>query len=603
MKLFDDPVTPPGASPASERVSSPPPGRRAAFWRYLLVILAAKVLLEMFFFVGVARQYGEEDLFVSLALPSKEPGKDYWDSIAHFRIVTNWTKWTGDPSDMYPFRIAALYPNQYFLQAFGQSEVSLTLWTAITGIGTVMLVALLGRSLVDAPTGLFSAAILGLIPGHIIYSARVDTDMPQLFFMGLGALLLVLALKAATTRGQLAWAVSSGLSFGFLYLAKLLPSFLALPWALLIPFLLAAWGDRETLLAPGAKLRQAMTISIGVLGAFGLVFAVENWAYFLLSGHWLLHWRVMKGNAVNIESWRCGKFVTLGFLRLWAPADGWGDLWSHAKMFRDSLFPEGNLGSVYSMPIHGWSAVVFLPSLLVLPFIRIGHRKLALLVILGFVFYYIYQEFFWLYPSTEGGRLNLSFVHKVHRFIFPCYLGISLCVGIALGALARIGRHHALRWRRRLFSGAALGIVLAFGVANYPSTVFFQGVLRGSLADLRQICHDLKTIAPDGARVYIAAGSEPYFRLFQYPGHYEWKYFSDEQPDTIRSGWGVVGGFLGIGLSPEWFIEDYPDWLRPYYQGKGGPPPGWRLVRTTPSSVGPRMPPVRILRIPELTVR
>ena len=92
----------------------PPTGRRARFWRYLLLIIAAKVFLELFFYVGVVRQYGEEDLFVSLALPPIEPGATYWNSIAHFRDVSDWAKWTGDPTDMYAFRIAALYPNQIF---------------------------------------------------------------------------------------------------------------------------------------------------------------------------------------------------------------------------------------------------------------------------------------------------------------------------------------------------------------------------------------------------------------------------------------------------------------------------------------------------------
>jgi len=253
------------------------------------MILIAKVLLEVFFFLGVARQYGEEDIFVSLALPPREPGRNYWHSIAQFRTVSDWAKWKGDPTDMYQFRIAALYPNLLFMQAFGASESSLTLWTALTGISTVLLVGLIGRSLVDARTGLFSASVLALIPGHIIYSARVDTDMPQLFFMCLGIFFLVPALKAATSRTQLTYAAASGLAFGFLYLSKLLLAFLALTWAILVPFLLVALGDKETLLAPRGRLRQAMWISTVLLGGFALVFAAENCAYYFLSGHWFLH--------------------------------------------------------------------------------------------------------------------------------------------------------------------------------------------------------------------------------------------------------------------------------------------------------------------------
>jgi hypothetical protein len=586
------------APPATVCTPASPAGRRAVFWRYLAFILAAKVVLEMFCFVGIVRQYGEEDIFVSLALPSQEPGRTYWDSIAHFKPVTNWAEWKGDPSDMYPFRIAALYPNQYFMQAFGASEYSLSLWSAITGIGAVLLVSLIGRSLGGAEAGLFSGSVLALIPGHVIYSARVDTDMPQLFFMSLGVFFLVLALKAATNWKQWALAAASGLAFGFLYLAKLLPAFLSLPWALLMPFLLVALRDKETLLAPRSKLRQALSISLLLLGGFAVVFTVEDIAYHHLSGHWFLHWKIMKCNAVNMESWRCSKFATFAFIKLWLPVDGWRHMFEHAQMFYNSLSPEDNFFSVYAAPIHGWSAVIFLPALLVLPFLHISHRKLSLLVVLGFVFYYLYQEFFWFYPTIEGGMLNLTFVDKVHRFIFPCYLGIGLCVGLVLGAVSRFGRRCAGRWPRRIFQAAPVCLVLAFGAANYPGMKFFQHALHGSLQDLRNVCKDLRGIAQDGARVYIPAGMNPYYRVFQYPRHYEFKYFVDEPKDAVRNGWGVVGGFLGIGLSPEVFVEEYSDWLRPYYLGKAGPPPGWKLVHTRPTAAYDGIPPVRILKLP-----
>jgi hypothetical protein len=586
--------TVPDAPPAAVR-PGPPRGPREVFWRYLLVILIAKVLLEVFFFVGVVRQYGEEDIFVSLALPAKEPGQGYWDYIAHFRSVPDFRTWTGDPVDMYPFRIAALYPNLLIMDALGDSEGSLVLWSAFTGIATVLLIGLIGRSLVDAPTGLISASVLALIPAHIIYSARVDTDMPQLFFLALVILFLVLALKAATTRGQLALAAISGLFLGFLYLAKLLPAFLVLPWALLVPLLLAAMRDPETLRSPRGKWRQAVAVSAVLFSGFALVFAVEDWAYYLLSGHWFLHWQVMKGNAVNLDSWRCGKYVSLGFVRLWEPAEGWSNLWAHTKMFGESLYSFDRDSSIYSLPIHGWSGVLCLPALVVLPFLSIGRRRLTLLVVLGFVFYYLYQEFFWVYPTFESGKLNLSFVHKVHRFIFPCYLGISLCVGIVLGSLLRWGRERSGRWFGPVLRWAPAVIVLTFGLANYSSTRYFRTFLRRSLADIRLACADLKSIAPDGAKIYIAAGAEPYFRLYQYPRHYQWKYFADEPRAGTCQGWGVVGGFLGYGLSPETFIENYPEWLRPFYRGESGPPPDWRLLRARPSLMPDRSPTVRIL--------
>jgi hypothetical protein len=194
-------------------------------------------------------------------------------------------------------------------------------------------------------------------------------------------------------------------------------------------------------------------------------------------------------------------------------------------------------------------------------------------------------------------------VHKVHRFIFPFYIGISLCVGLVLGALANFGRQHSQPWPSRIFRSAPVCLVLAFAAANYPSTEYFHKLLRQSLADLRRACGDLKAMAPDGARIYIAAGSEPYYRLFQYPRHYQLKYFADERQETVSDGWGVVGGFLGIGVSPETVVEQYPAWLRPYYLGQVVPPPGWRLVHMRPSLPDPSTPLIRILGLPAAAVK
>jgi hypothetical protein len=267
-------------------------------------------------------------------------------------------------------------------------------------------------------------------------------------------------------------------------------------------------------------------------------------------------------------------------------------------MFCDSLFPVGHLGSIYSLSIHGWSGAAFLPAFLVLPFLRISRRKLSLLIITGFVLYFVYQEFFWLYPVISDGKLNLTFVHKVHRFIVPCYIGISLCVGLALGAVFHFGQQGPRRWFRCVLQLAPVCLVLGFGIANYQSMRYFRTMLRGSLADFRQICSDLKAIAPDKARIFVAAGSEPYFRLFQYPRQYEWKYFVDDSEDHVCRGWGVVGGSLGIGASSETFVEGYPNWLRPYYNGQVGPPSDWRLIQTRPSFPDHHLPPARILELP-----
>ena len=167
--MSENPVASPMPRP-SDGIREDRAAGRAGFWRCMLFILVAKALLEAFFFVGVVRQYGEEDLFVSLAMPSREPGGTYWDNISRFKNVHDWGKWTGDPSDMYAFRIAALYPNRMFTAVFGSSETSVMLWSAITGIGSVLLVGLIGRALagdvIEVATTALLDEIVDFFPGQ-----------------------------------------------------------------------------------------------------------------------------------------------------------------------------------------------------------------------------------------------------------------------------------------------------------------------------------------------------------------------------------------------------------------------------------------------------
>ena len=574
-------------------------GKSAPFWRILLLILAVKIVLEVVFFVGVSNQYGEETQFVSLALPQMEEGRTYWTEISKYHdSVKDWGIWRGDPGDMYPFRVAALYPNIWFLKLFGNSEWALTYWSMLTGLGSVLLVGLIGRELGGRATGLYAAAALAIIPGHILYSARVNTDMPQLFFLALGILPLVLALVTRTAARQTGWALASGLAFGLLYLSKLVPAFLSVGWALMLPALLALWKDDSTLRAEAGKWRQTARVSGCVLAGFLCVFLAENIAYHQLSGHWLLHWHIMGGNAVNMETWRSPHSVTFGFLKIWEPPGGYRELLLHSRMFLNSLFPENHSSDVYQFPIHGWTVVLLIPSLLMLPFLRESRYRLQLLVIAGFILYFIYQEFLWVYPVREGGLLNLSFVHKVHRFIFPCYIGIALATGAALAALGRIGEGRRSQLARTGWITAPLILIAALAVANLNPTIYFHERLRGSLDDVRKGIDMVRKHAPPGAKVLAASGMDPFYRLFQYPQTYRWGYLDDYAANTPSDGFALVGGSNGIGLSLEVVGSRYPEWVRGYYEARSPAPQGWVLLEQTESNEAPFLKPIRLLRLP-----
>ncbi|MEN9842123.1 MAG: hypothetical protein RL376_1923, partial [Verrucomicrobiota bacterium] len=106
----------------------------------MAVVLIGKLVLEAVFFVGVANQYGEECQFVTLAFSGHTPGESYWNAMTRYRDIQDWAQWRGDPGDMYPFRVAALYPNIWFVGWLGESEWAITAWSWLTGMGSVVVV-------------------------------------------------------------------------------------------------------------------------------------------------------------------------------------------------------------------------------------------------------------------------------------------------------------------------------------------------------------------------------------------------------------------------------------------------------------------------------
>jgi Dolichyl-phosphate-mannose-protein mannosyltransferase len=585
---------------------------RRTFWILLAVLLLAKLILELVFFVGAVNQYGEEYQFVSLTIPSAEPGRTYWTSIAEFKSVKDWATWQGDPGFMYPFRVSAIYPNVLFGKLFGYNEWSLSLWPLLCGLGSVFLTALTGRRLADSATGLGAAAVLALIPGHVLYSARINTDMPQIFFLALGIWLLVMALTSDEASAQQRWAWAAGLGYGLLYLAKLPPAVLAWGWALVITLGLAAWRDAASLQVAGeGRWRQAGRVCAGLVGGFLVVVLVENVAYWSMTGVWGLHLKILQGNSLNLPSWRGSVVYEWGPFRIWDPPLGRMDWLAHCRTFWASMMPPEKVTDVYQVPQHGWSAPLALVSLIALPFMRPARAYLLALIIAGFALYFVYQEFIWFYPTSEAdGKIGLTLIHKVHRFVMPCYLGIALAGGAAIGGLWRASQRARGRVRRTILALSPTLIVLAFAVLNWPRLTSLHAYLRGSLQDTRLACELVRQSVPDGVQLFIPATTESYYQLLLYPHHHRLGYYVDYNSGNFpEEGFGIVGGGQGIGISSSEAPSCYPERLRPFLAELAPPPPGWKILAFAPGSPSQAAMPIRIVHwsrdpaaIPEVPV-
>jgi asparagine N-glycosylation enzyme membrane subunit Stt3 len=96
------------------------------------------------------------------------------------------------------------------------SDLAGRLLSAALGIGTILLVYGLGKSLYGKVAGAISAVFLALMPYHVIVSRQVLLDGPMVFFATLT--LLLLALFAKTKRPE--WLYATGAAMGLTFLSK-----------------------------------------------------------------------------------------------------------------------------------------------------------------------------------------------------------------------------------------------------------------------------------------------------------------------------------------------------------------------------------------------
>lgn len=100
--------------------------------------------------------------------------------------------------------------------AHGEQDIAGRAIVALIGVATVGLAYLLGRELYDRRTGVIAAAVLAVMPYHVIVSRQVLLDGPMVFFATLT--LLCLARFARTQR--VLWMVAAGGAMGLTALTK-----------------------------------------------------------------------------------------------------------------------------------------------------------------------------------------------------------------------------------------------------------------------------------------------------------------------------------------------------------------------------------------------
>jgi len=154
-------------------------------------------------------------------------------------------------------------------KAFGLAEWTARLWTALTGLGAVIVVWLAGRRLLGRDAGDFGALALLASPYFVVMSGVNTLDMGVSLFLNGAVLAYLLSRQAGTRRAAAAWMLVAWAAMALAVLSKGLIG-VVLPFATLVGY--ALWHRQPGALArlywvPGLAVFLAIAAPWFVLAA------------------------------------------------------------------------------------------------------------------------------------------------------------------------------------------------------------------------------------------------------------------------------------------------------------------------------------------------
>jgi len=161
----------------------------------------------------------------------------------------------------YPLLLAIVF------RALGNSELAAFSLNILLGVLTVLLTFFIGRELWSIGAGLFSAALVAVLPAHVWLSATTSIEVPSLFFLlsGLLAFLLFVRIKKYTILI---------LSFLLIAYATFIRPEMILVFPYLVAFLLINKEFRE--LAWRTWIHTAATLLVSFFLVFQIVMAIMS---------------------------------------------------------------------------------------------------------------------------------------------------------------------------------------------------------------------------------------------------------------------------------------------------------------------------------------
>jgi len=152
-----------------------------------------------------------------------------WDTQLEFEAASNvakvgipYVESFGTVIDQPPL---GFYIEALFFSIFGMSADTGVILVTLFGLGSTVLMYLIGKDMYGRSTGLFAAALFGLNSWHLVLSRSFLIDAQCLFFSLLCLHVGVLAIR----RGSVKLALASGLAFAAAMLTKFYAVFILIP--------------------------------------------------------------------------------------------------------------------------------------------------------------------------------------------------------------------------------------------------------------------------------------------------------------------------------------------------------------------------------------
>jgi 4-amino-4-deoxy-L-arabinose transferase-like glycosyltransferase len=257
-------------------------------WLAVCVLIMIGIILRLIFFQG----YSDSDPREYAALA---------DQLAH----GEWHISDYDGAILFPVRFAIYVPTAFIFKLFGLSELTIATVPLLVSLGTFFVAYAVTRQLFNSLAGLFSIAILAIVPLDIAMATTLWPDPIAAFWANLGVGLLVFDDNRENRTHSAVIPILAGLCFGVSWLGKETVVYLG-PFVAIYYYLYARQGRPS-----GAWLHL---LFVGLAALFLVV--AEAAVYRVYRGDWLFHFRAVEINYTQSPVW---------FFNQSSPYFGWND--------------------------------------------------------------------------------------------------------------------------------------------------------------------------------------------------------------------------------------------------------------------------------------